>query len=219
MFKKFLIVVLTLLNLSLVNNTWALGDDELDSSDPFSIISKEDYKDLKISPLYKDSIVKLYPNLLIVEEKTFENGVSMQHFISNNVVLFVDLDSDNPKKEIFNIICNVDKITDAKTCSLINHTFHYVKRSDKLSFLVVGKNMDLNNTSYIRIDKNPAFKSTKGAFYRPTLDNVLKQMVTGNNLYVRYHNKYNYSSIDDESSLKGFSVAYNTLNLLYLKLK
>lgn len=96
----------------------------------------------------------------------------------------------------------------------------YLKLSDQPSFLKIGgEDADLLRSTYVRIDKNKPFKVNQSVFKRPVLDNILKEMTSGKMIYLRYHKKYKASSYDDEVSLKGFSIAYNTLNILYPKLK
>ncbi|NNH77382.1 hypothetical protein HLH17_06800 [Acinetobacter sp. ANC 5380] len=191
-----------------------------ESNNPYSIVPIDEYKQLNIQPLYRDSIVKLYKDGSIVEEKSFFNDIYMNHFIGSNFIVFLDLNSDDPTEVKWKVLCSVDKITDAKKCSINNSNIFYSKRSDQPSFLMIGgENADLLRPTYLRIDKNKPFKVNNLVFKRPVLDNILKEMTSGKMIYLRYHKKYKEDSYDDEASLKGFSIAYNTLNILYPKLK
>lgn len=192
------------------------------SNNPYSIIPIGEYKQLNIQPLYTDSIVKLYKDGSIIEEKLFSNDIYMSHVIGLNFIFFRDLNSDDPTESKWTVNCSVDKITDAKKCILSNGlNIFYFKKSDEPSFLGIGngKDVDLLRPSYLRIDKNKPFKVSELVFKRPVLDNILKEMTSGKTIYLRYHKKYSESSYDDEVSLNGFSNAYNTLNILYLKVK
>lgn len=203
----------------LVNESLTFDPEQSDN--PYSIVSAKDYKQLNIQPLYTDSIVKLHKDSSLVEEKLFPNDIYMSHYIGLDTVSFRDLNSDDPTEPKWVVYCSVDKITDAKTCSIFNGlNIFYFKRSNKPSYLVVGgENRDLLRSSYLRIDKNKPFKSIKLGFQRPVLDSILKEMISGKIIYIRYHKKYDEFTHDDEVSLKGFSNAYNTLNILYLKVK
>lgn len=198
-----------------------LTADVDESNNPYSIIPIDEYKQLNIQPLYHDSIVKLYKDGSIVEEKSFFNDMYMNHFIGSNFIVFLDLNSDDPTEPKWNVHCSVDKITDAKECFVSNKlNIFYLKGSDQPSFLMIGgEGADLLRSTYLRIDKNKPFKVNQLVFKRPVLDNILKEMTSGKTIYLRYHKKYKESSYDDEASLKGFSTAYNTLNILYPKLK
>lgn len=198
-----------------------LNADLDESNNPYSIVPIDDYKKLNIQPLYNDSIVKLYEDGSIVEEKSFFNDIYMNHFIGSNIIVFLDLDSDDPTEPKWNVHCSVDKITDAKECFISNKlNIFYLKGSDQPSFLMIGgEGADLLRSTYLRIDKNKPFKVNQLVFKRPVLDNILKEMTSGKMIYLRYHKKYKESSYDDEAPLKGFSTAYNTLNILYPKLK
>lgn len=203
----------------LVNES--LTFDQEQSDNPYSIVSAKDYKQLNIQPLYTDSIVKLYKDSSLVEEKLFPNDIYMSHYIGLDIVFFRDLNSDDPTESKWVVSCSVDKITDAKTCSISNGlNIFYFKRSNKPSFLVVGEeNRDILRSSYLRIDKNKPFKSIRLGFERPVLDSILKEMISGKIIYIRYHKKYDEFTHDEEVSLKGFSNAYNTLNIFYAKMK
>lgn len=204
----------------LVNES--LTFDQEQSDNPYSIVSAKDYKQLNIQPLYTDSIVKLHKDSSLVEEKLFPNDIYMSHFIGLNFVVFRDLSSYEPTESKWTVTCSVDKITDAKQCVLSNSlNIFYFKLSDEPSFLGLGegREVDFSRPSYLRIDKNKPFKVNKLVFKRPILDNILKEMTLGKTIYLRYHKKYKESSYDAEVSLKGFSNAYNTLNILYLKVK
>lgn len=198
-----------------------LNADLDESNNPYSIVPIDDYKKLNIQPLYNDSIVKLYKDGSIVEEKSFFNDIYMNHFIGSNIIVFLDLDSDDPTEPKWNVHCSVDKITDAKECFISNKlNIFYLKGSDQPSFLMIGgEGADLLRSTYLRIDKNKPFKVNQLVFKRPVLDNILKEMTSGKMIYLRYHKKYKESSYDDEAPLKGFSTAYKTLNILYPKLK
>ena len=200
-----------------------ISSNDLDKSDnPYTIVSVKDYKQLNIQPLYTDSIVKIYNDGSIVEEKLFSNDFYMSHVVGLNFIFFRDLNSDDPTESKWIVNCSVDKITDAKKCILYNGlNIFYFKCSDEPSFLAIGNgnDIDLLRPSYLRIDKNKPFKVSQLVFKRPVLDNILKEMTSGKMIYLRYHKKYKASSYDDEVSLKGFSIAYNTLNILYPKLK
>ena len=207
-------------------NTDVSSSNEDISTDPFFILSVDDIKKSNLKPLYSDSIIKRYAEGILVEQKDLSNGMSMLHFLDLDVgagyVTFKDLDSDDPNEVKWSVACNVDKITDAKTCSIVstNKSVVYVRNSDKPSFLIVGsKSIDVLRATYLRVDKNTPFKVNRLAFYRPNLDKILKEMTSGKMMYFRYHREYSASTYDDEISLKGFSFAYNTLNLLYSRLK
>lgn len=208
-------------SLELLSNE-VLTVDVDESNNPYSIIPINEYKQLNIQPLYHDSIVKLYKDGSIFEEKSFFNDIYMNHLIGSNFIVFLDLNSDDPTEYKWKILCSVDKITDAKQCGLFSYNSNilYSKRSDNPSFLMVGgESVDLSRPTYLRIDKNKPFKVNNLVFKRPALDNILKEMASGKMIYLRYHKKYTESSYDDEAPLKGFSIAYNTLNILYSKLK
>ena len=192
------------------------------SNNPYSIIPIGEYKQLNIHTLYNDSIVKLYNDGSIIEEKLFFNDIYMNHVIGSNLIVFLDLNSDDPTEPKWSLYCSVDKITDAKNCLIYSNNLNimYLKLSDQPSFLKIGgEDADLLRSTYVRIDKNKPFKVNQLVFKRPVLDNILKEMTSGKMIYLRYHKKYKASSYDDEVSLKGFSIAYNTLNILYPKLK
>lgn len=206
-----------------VNTDVSSSNEDL-STDPFFILSVDDIKKFNLKPLYSDSILKRYDEGILVEQKDFSNGMSMLHFldVGDGYVTFNDLDSDDPNEVKWSVACNVDKITDAKTCSIAstNKSVVYVRNSDKPSFLIVGsESIDVLRATYLRVDKNTPFKVNRLAFYRPNLDKILKEMTLGKMMYFRYHKEYSSSTYDDEISLKGFSFAYNTLNLLYSRLK
>lgn len=191
-----------------------------ESKKDYSIVPFSEYKQLNITPLYKDSIIKIYSDGTIFEEKSFSNDIYMNHIIGSNYIFFVDLKSYDPTEIKWSILCSVDKITDAKECSLSNPDIFYMKKSDKPSFLMIGgERSDLLRPTYLRVDKNKPFKVNYLGFKRPVLDNILKEMSLGNIIYLRYHKKYKEYPVDDEYSLKGFSIAYSTLNIIYSRLE
>lgn len=192
--------------------------DSVLNSEKESIIPKTDYIRLNIKPLYSDSIVS-YKEGYLVEEKLFENNIWMMHFITEDQVWFMNINSRDPNRPIWAIICSVDKITDAKKCRILKDSFFYAKNSDEPSYISLGGiNGDYSRPAYIRIDKNKALKTNDLEFRRPVIDNILKQMTLGDTVYLRYYKKYESNYRDEEISLIGFSTVYEVLNLYYSRL-
>lgn len=187
---------------------------------PNVIIPKSDYTKLNIKPLYSDSIV-YYSNFKPVEIKLF-NEILMINYLDKNTIRLIDtIKYKDGLYAIWNIGCEVDKITDGKSCYVTKvNNFIYFKESNSLSSISIGaENWDYFKPSYIRVDKNKAFKVNEYLFYRPMIDNILKEMIQGDKAYFRYYKKYESSYSDNELSLRGFSTAYEIVNLLYSQVK
>lgn len=194
----------------------SIGSSDVDdvSGSP-QIVSPQDYKKLNIKRLYGDSVVRYHPNNnKYIESKIFNNNIMMIYSASENYAEFSDLDSDNAPWRVF---CKVDHITDEKYCSIAKFEFIFIKSSKDGVLLSIAS--DKQNTfkyQYLRIDKNPVFK-TKLYFKGQTVVNIIGQMKRGETAYTRF---YEWADIGEETiSLSGFSVAYETMNLMYSKLK
>ncbi len=178
----------------------------------------EDFKKLKLKPLFKDSEVSYsLKHKNYSETKYFSNNVMMIYDLETKVATIVDMDNDHPVKNGWLVACKQDHITDEKSCFISKFDLMVLKTSKHGMGLSVTKEpekLSFAKHHYIRIDKNPPFK-TNSVFWGQTALNIIHQMQKGNMAYTRF---YDWSDSYEESiSLYGFSAAYQVMNIMYAR--
>lgn len=191
-------------------------------SDPDStfIILPEEYAELNIKPLYKDSVVKYNPeDDLLMEVREFSNNIVMVYFPKTNDATILDRDNDNPIKNGWRVRCNKDRITDERDCFITKFAVGVWKSSKYGLILTVSsdiKKLSFNKYNYIRIDEKPANK-VKGYFEGQAALNVINQMKVGQTAYTRF-SEWDGERYDETLSLWGFSAAYDAMSRMYSRL-
>ncbi|NWK73771.1 hypothetical protein HYG93_05595 [Acinetobacter sp. SwsAc6] len=181
----------------------------------------EDYKKLKISPLYTDSSV-YYDRESgdYFETRLFANNIRMYLNIFEKSALVADIDDKESHKNSWKVSCSKDRITDAKTCFLNKYELGVMKSQKYGTMLAVSKELkSLNNYiyNYIRIDKNSAHK-TKGYFHSTSAAKIINEMRAGSTAYTRFQ-EWDGEEYEEVLSLWGFSAAYEVMNKMYERLK
>ena len=186
-------------------------------------IDPKEYKALGIRSSYKtydDSEIWYLPESKeYAEQKYFPNNVKFFKLLASDVALFADMDDESATDDDYWAVnCSKDRITDEKICLMGKYEIMFIRSSKTGWMFSVSKEVKQLNSmqyQYIRIDKSPALKSRNFFKGQQTL-NIIEQMKKGNTAYTRF---YEWSGQYEETiPLKGFSVAYNTLNIMYSKL-
>lgn len=186
-------------------------------------IDPKEYKALGIKSSYKiygDSEIWYLPESQeYAEQKYFSNNVKFFKLLGSDVALFADMDDESATDDDYwTVNCSKDRITDEKICLMGKYEMMFIQSSKTGWMFSVSKELkQLNPTQYqyIRIDKAPALRSRNFFKGQQTL-NIIEQMKKGNTAYTRF---YEWSGQYEETiPLKGFSIAYNTLNIMYSKL-
>lgn len=169
--------------------------------------------------LYADSTILYNPeDEKYYEKKLFKNNILMLRKIDYNYVEFLDLNSDEPYENRWSIACHKDRFTAEKSCMLNKYEFILLKTSKLGLFISVSREADKLNSreyQYLKIDSNPTFK-TKSYFLGQSAIHIINQMQSGQIAYTRfYKGSHRY---EETLSLYGFTVAYQTMNLIYAKL-
>lgn len=188
------------------------NDEELS----YQRVLPEDFKKLKLKPLFKDSEVSYsFKHKDYSETKYFPNNVLMIYDLETKVATIVDMDNDQPVKNGWSVACKQDHITDEKSCFISKFDLMIIRTSKYgvgLSVTKEPEKLSFAKYHYIRIDKNPPFK-TKSVFWGQPAVNIINQMQKGSMAYTRF---YDWSDSYEESiSLYGFSAAYQIMNIMY----
>lgn len=201
--------------------------DEVDSVEATKknpiLINPQDYKDLGIKSrdkIFADSDIWYLPKSKeYAEQKYFPNNIRFFKFLNKNHAVLDDTDDESATdNDYWYVSCSRDRITDEKNCILGKYEMAFIRSSKTGWIFSVSKEtkkLNLAAYQYIRIDKSPALKSKTFFKGQPTL-NIIEQMKKGRTVYTRF---YEWSDEYEEIiPLKGFSIAYNTLNIMYSKL-
>lgn len=204
-------------------------EDDIDKADSTEatknkpiLINPQDYKDLGINnrdKIYIDSDIWYLPaSNEYAEQKYFPNNIRFFKLLNQDIALLDDANDESASdNDHWYINCSKDRITDEKVCILGKYEMAFIRSSKSGWIFSVSKEsrkLDLRAYQYIRIDKLPAQKSKTFFKGQPTL-NIIEQMKKGHTAYTRF---YEWSDDYEEIiPLKGFSIAYNTLNIMYSK--
>lgn len=185
-------------------------------------VEPKDYKDLGIKSSHKtyvDSDIWYLPKSQeYAEQKYFPNNIKFFKALTSNTALFVDMsDETATDDDYWAVSCSKDHITDEKVCLMGKYEMMFI-RSSKTGwmFSVSKEEKQLNpmQYQYVRVDRSPALKSR--TFFKGQTLNIIDQMKKGTTAYTRF---YEWSGEYEETiPLKGFSIAFNTLNIMYSKL-
>ncbi|NNH76527.1 hypothetical protein HLH17_02275 [Acinetobacter sp. ANC 5380] len=185
------------------------------------LIQPKDYKRLGIknsSKIYSDSEIWYLPKRKeYIEEKIFSNNTKFFRVFGVNGALIFDINDGDPDDESWAVSCSRDHITDEKSCVLSKYEMIFIRSSKSgWMFSVSTETEKLNpyQYQYLRIDKSSPLK-TRTYFKGQQVLNIIEQMKKGNTAYTRF---YEWSKEYEETiPLKGFTVAYNALNIMYSK--
>jgi hypothetical protein len=217
-----------------LTETLALGSyveaDDIDKTDSTEatkskpiLINPQDYKDLGINnrdKIYIDSDIWYLPaSKEYAEQKYFPNNIRFFKLLNQDIALLDDANDESASNnDHWYVSCSKDHITDEKVCVLGKYEMAFI-RSSKMGWLFsVSKETDKLNLrayQYIRIDKSPALKS-KMIFKGQSTSNIIEQMKKGHTAYTRFY-EWSNDEYEEIIPLKGFSIAYNTLNIMYSK--
>lgn len=193
-------------------------ESENTSLDKDMLIDPSDYRKLALIPLYASSNIYYDPKeKYYYEHRYFQNNIAMIRYLDEDLAYFYDL--DNTENQAWVAKCNIDRITDYKTCVVYKSNFILVKSSTQ--GLLISAYHDLSRLrsdyyQYIRIDKNTAFKTTS-VFSGNTASNIINQMKAGFLIHTRHTERLS-GTTDNTFSLYGFSAAYESMNLMYARL-
>ena len=184
------------------------------------LINPQDYKDLGIKyrdKVYTDSDIWYLPESNeYAEQKYFPNNIRFFKFLNQDFALLDDANDESASNnDHWYINCSKDRITDEKACILGKYEMVFIRSSKTSWIFSVSKETNKLNPrayQYIRIDKSPALKSKNFFKGQPTL-NIIEQMKKGETAYTRF-NEWS-DQYEEVIPLKGFSIAYNTLNIMY----
>lgn len=185
-------------------------------------IDPKEYKALGIKSSYKtyaDSDIWYLPETeKYIEQKFFPNNVRFFKLVISDTAVLTDMDDESATDDDdWYVHCSKDRITDEKICLMGKYEIMFIRSSKTGWMFSVSKETNKLNPmqyQYIRIDKLPALKSR--TFFKGQAPNIIEQMKKGTTAYTRF---YEWSGDYEETiPLKGFSIAYNTLNIMYSKL-
>lgn len=112
--------------------------------------------------------------------------------------------------------CKVDRFDGKKTCEVRNDRLYVVNLSGKNIVMIIGADFP-NKQSAIKIDNNPTIYGTEGQFKNN--QNIIKQLLKGNKVYLRYVQWPYLHNQDLEIDLFGFKQAYEEMMREYAKTK
>lgn len=189
------------------------------SADQDALINPSEFRKLGLTPLYSSSDIYYDPkDEYYYEHRYFQNNIVMIRHFDEDLAYFYDL--DNIENQAWIAQCDIDRITDKKTCIVYKSNFILVKSSTHGVLISAYNNVSRlrsNHYQYVRIDKNPAFKTTS-IFSGNTASNIINQMKAGFLMHTRHTTISSSGAVDNTLSLYGFSAAYESMNIMYARL-